>query len=289
MLNAYGALPVPKLTPDLLALVKTGDVHRLSVSYQTGMMVPGPMLSYTISPHLRHGDIDTISPASAAAEVISMSIHVGTHIDALCHIGERQNAAGEPDATGEVQLFDGIGQFARAAEHADYLGQRHLEIGQMPPILMRGVVVDVAGHLGVAVLPDSYVVTAADVQGAAAAQNIEIKPNTAVLIRTGFHKHLREGNAAYRDAIAGLGLEAAQWLYAQGMRLAGADNMTVEAMPPNTHDVHRFLLVRHGVTHVENLFLDDLVASGAKEFLLIITPLQLTGATGSWVSPIAIT
>ena len=31
MLNAYGALPVPKLTPDLLALVKTGDMIELDV------------------------------------------------------------------------------------------------------------------------------------------------------------------------------------------------------------------------------------------------------------------
>jgi len=52
--------------------------------------------------------------------------------------------------------------------------------------------------------------------------------------------------------------------------------------------VHRFLLVQHGVTHVENLYLDDLVATGVREFLLMITPLQLTGATGSWVSPIPI-
>ena len=288
-MNSYGALPVPRLTPDLLALIKTGEVHRLSVAYEQGMMAPGPMASYTLSPHLRHGDIASIAPASAAAEVISMSIHVGTHIDALSHIGEYQNAEGQPDSNGEVRLFNGVGQSVRAADHADHLGQRHLEIGQMPPILMRGVVVDVAGQKGVDVIPNGYVITAEDVQAAVNDQHIEIKPNTAVLVRTGFHKHLREGNPAYRDAIAGLGLEAAQWLYAQGMRLAGADNMTVEAMPPMTHDVHRFLLVQHGVTHVENLVLDELAAKQVKEFLLIITPLQLTGATGSWVSPIAIT
>jgi len=60
-------------------------------------------------------------------------------------------------------------------------------------------------------------------------------------------------------------------------------------MPPNDHAVHRFLLVNNGITHVENLYLEALAASRAYEFLLVITPLRLSGATGSWVHPIAIT
>jgi len=59
-------------------------------------------------------------------------------------------------------------------------------------------------------------------------------------------------------------------------------------MPPYEHAVHRFLLVHNGITHLENLCLNDLAAAGCYEFLLIIAPLKLTGATGSWVNPIAI-
>jgi kynurenine formamidase len=73
------------------------------------------------------------------------------------------------------------------------------------------------------------------------------------------------------------------------MILAGADNMTVEAFPPMEHAVHRFHLVHNGITHLENLYLDDLAAQHVYEFLLIVTPLRLQGATGSWVHPIAIT
>jgi kynurenine formamidase len=92
----------------------------------------------------------------------------------------------------------------------------------------------------------------------------------------------------YRDSVAGIGLEAAQWLHQQGMILAGADNMTVEAMPPMDHAVHRYLLVHHGITHLENLYLEELAEKQVYEFLLIVTPLRLQGATGSWVHPIAI-
>jgi kynurenine formamidase len=282
-------LPTPHVTPDLLALIRTGQVYSLSVVYHEGMPVPGPMVPYTITPRFRHGDMHDIRPASAAAEVFTMSAHTGTHIDALCHVGEHRNAAGEADPEGEVRLYAGPGQTVRAAEHGTHRGQAHLSVADMPPIVARGVLIDVAGDQGVEVVSDSYPITAEDVQRALRNQHTEVRPGTAVLIRTGFHKHLRDGNPAYRDAIAGIDLGAAMWLHQQGMILAGADNLTVEAMPPLDHPVHRYLLVKHGVTHLENLYLDELAAARAYEFLLIVTPLRLVGATGSPVHPIAIT
>ena len=60
-------------------------------------------------------------------------------------------------------------------------------------------------------------------------------------------------------------------------------------MPPMDHPVHRLLLVHNGVTHLENLYLDALAAKKTFEFLMIVTPLRLQGATGSWVHPIAVT
>ena len=40
---------------------------------------------------------------------------------------------------------------------------------------------------------------------------------------------------------------------------------------------------------IENMFLEMLAAEIAYEFLLLISPLRIYGATGSWVNPIAIT
>jgi kynurenine formamidase len=246
------------------------------------------MVPYTLSPRLRHGDLTDIAPASAAAEVVTMAVHTGTHIDALCHIGEHQDAEGNPDSYGPARLFAGAGQTVAAADVVTYRGQTHLSVAEMPPIVLRGVVLDVAGYKEMPVLPDAYVITPEDIQGTLTRQAVQVRPGTAVLIRTGFYHHLRDGNPAYKDNIAGLGLEAAQLLFGQGMILAGADNMTVEAFPPKDHAVHRFLLVHNGVVHLENLYLEDLAAQQVYEFLLIVTPLRLLGATGSWVHPIAI-
>ncbi len=276
-LAPYGALPVPRLTPELVTLIKTGTVHSLAVIYREGILVPGPMAPYTLNTRFRHGDIKEMAPASAAAEAITMSCHTGTHIDALCHIGEAQNQNGDPDPSGEVRL-----------DQVDMHGQKHLSIAEMPPILQRGVLLDIAGNLGVSVLPDYYQITSDDVESTLKKQKTEIRPQTAVLIRTGFYQHLAAGNLACRDAIAGLSLDAAKTLHRYGMNLVGADNMSVEAVPPLDHSVHRYFLVHNGITHVENLFLEDLAKQQIYEFLLIITPLRLAGATGSWVHPIAI-
>ena len=48
-LAPYGALPVPRLTPDLVSLIKTGTVYSLAVIYREGIPVPGPMAPYTLN------------------------------------------------------------------------------------------------------------------------------------------------------------------------------------------------------------------------------------------------
>jgi kynurenine formamidase len=284
----YGKLPVPRLTPELMGIVQSGTVYSLAVIHYEGMQVPGPMAPYTLSVRFRHGDLTDIVPASAAAEVITMSAHTATHIDALCHLGEYQNADGQVDENGEVCIYAGEGKTVPAAPHGTYKGQQHLSIAEMPPIVTRGVLLDVAGYKGLDVLPENYAITPEDVQGTLKRQETEIKPGTAVLIRTGYYQHLKDDNLIYRDSIAGLGLDAAKLLVEQGMILAGADNMTVEALPPMSHPVHRFLLVHNGITHLENVYLEELAEKRVYEFLLIVTPLRLLGSTGSWVHPIAI-
>lgn len=287
-LSAYGKLPIPRLTPELLTLINTGEVFSLGVNYKQGMLAPGPMTSYSIMPHLRHSDRTDMGPATAAAEVITMSIHVGTHIDALCHISEKQDADGNPSETGEPRLYAGEGKTVPAKQQVTFTGQKHNSIENMPPIIMRGVLLDVAGYKGVDVLPDAYAITPEDLQATMEKQGTEISENTAVLVRTGFYQHLINDNIAFRTAQAGINLESAKFLVGQGMTLVGSDTMSVEVQPPGDHSVHRYHLVHNGITHVEVLYLDDLAEKQQYEFLLIVSPLKLTGATGSWVNPIAI-
>jgi hypothetical protein len=178
--SQYGALPVPQVTPEMLSLVRKGSVYSLAVVYHEGIPVPGPLLPYTLSPRLRHGDLADIRPASAAAETITMTIHCGTHIDALCHIGEHQDVHGKPDVYGEPRLYAGQGDTVAAREQVNYQGQKHMSVAEMPPIVTRGVLLDVAAYKQEDVLADGYVITADDIEATLAAQATRVQPGTAV-------------------------------------------------------------------------------------------------------------
>lgn len=74
------------------------------------------------------------------------------------------------------------------------------------------------------------------------------------------------------------------------MAVLGADSTGIEPLPfPDpARTTHRAMLVERGVHLVENLYLDELAADGVAEALFVCLPLKITGATGSWVRPVAI-
>src|SRR5438445_676590 len=58
--------------------------------------------------------------------------------------------------------------------------------------------------------------------------------------------------------------------------------------PARPFEVPQVLNVHHGVFVVENLDTSALAADGVREFALVLTHPKLRGATGAWVSPIAL-
>ncbi len=55
-----------------------------------------------------------------------------------------------------------------------------------------------------------------------------------------------------------------------------------------SNPIHQIMLVINGIHLLENLKLDELAASGAHEFALVVQPLKIEGGTGSTVAPIAV-
>ena len=85
-----------------------------------------------------------------------------------------------------------------------------------------------------------------------------------------------------------------EWAAGRGVYAVGADNMSwdlpgyVDPVLGHSLPNHTLLLVRAGILIFENLLLEDLAASGAREFLFVSLPLKLVGATGSPTRPVAI-
>ncbi len=119
-------------------------------------------------------------------------------------------------------------------------------------------------------------------------------PGDVLFIRTGWGQRWNDGEAYIGKAsgVPGPGKAAAKWLAAQAPRAVGSDTIAFEHLSPSDgHAVlpaHRVLLVEHGINIIETLALEELVADGVHEFLTVVAPLPLVGATGSPVRPLAI-
>ena len=208
---------------------------------------------------------------------ISMYTHSGTHLDTLNHFGLHGKI------WNQVSAQDALGVRGWTKSGAD----------KYPPIVARGVLIDVAKSKNVAHLPASYAITVADLQGALKKQGTTLRPGDVVLTRTGLMT-LWPDQARYRlEDQAGLSLEAAQWLVeGQKAMLLGADNFGVESFPSKVPDnfvpLHTYLFAERGVSLLEVLWLEDLARDQVYEFLFIASPLKLRGATASPIRPLAI-
>jgi kynurenine formamidase len=279
-LRPFGALPIPQVTPELKALISSGKVYSLEQLLEPGMPFWEGHPPVVIAPYMRHGDLPELRPASVGNEIAQFPIHGGTHIDALSHIGLVKD--GKTELYGGVSAKNAMGMQGYTVHGAE----------NFPPIILRGVLLDMAAYKGLEVLPDSYGITAKDFAGCAQAQGVEITPGCAVVIRTGFARYWKKDNPRYSNHGAGPNIDGARYLADKKIALVASDTEAVEQWPFAEDGpplpVHTYLIVENGITHMEALYLENLAADKVHEFLFIALPLRIKGATGSHVHPIAI-
>jgi kynurenine formamidase len=196
-------------------------------------------------------------------EIVSGTMQVGTHLDALCHL----------------QMGDrGYGGWS-VAELAGDAGVTRLGVETVPQIVTRGWLVDVAER------GPGATIGVEDMAG------VEPEPGDAVLFHTGWGAHWEDPDT-YLSGEPGPSLELARWLAARGVALTGCDTWSYGPVPAENPDrpfeVPQMLNIEHGVFIVENLDTAALAADDVREFALILTHPKLRGASGAWTSPIAL-
>jgi len=278
----------PKSRAQVLERIDPSEVYDLSVDYFVGMpawdFVGDPPYQIWMT-HTPQGTIlDNplkVSEAvnryvSYSGDAISMYTHCGTHIDTLNHFG-----------------YDGvIWNGYKAVEH---LGARHWNVcgaDKFPPIIARGVMLDIAGMKGVDVLPSSYGIGPDDLKNAIKKQNVKLQPGDVVMLRTG-RMRLWPDHDKYLIDEPGLNVEGAQYLAEEGKCIAiGGDNVALEQLPSADPDsylpVHCYLFSVVGVVIIEVLMLEQLAREKVYEFAFFGAPLRLRGSTGSPMRPFAI-
>lgn len=148
-------------------------------------------------------------------------------------------------------------------------------IHDLPPIVARGVLIDVLGHKNVDRLPDDYRITTQELEAALAAQKVSLRSGDIVLIRGGK-----------------ITLEAAEWLAEMnGAMLIGGDELSLElykvGRPDLTVPVHDYLINKRAIAIIQVDNLDELAEQKLYEFAFIASPLRPRSGPGLQFRPLA--
>jgi kynurenine formamidase len=298
--DEVGSLNAMNAESRLAALrsVREGKVYDLGVPYdRNSFKWPGHSSAEIIlyrGPEgvKREGDFKPAVDPKANPErmgwhscAIFINDNVGTQIDGLGHV-----------TTGDDNhWYNGY----KEADWGGNFGVRKCDATTIPPVITRGVLIDVAGFRGVDALPANHRITAEELKGALEKQKTRLQPGDTVLVRTGSlrywgkdgsdHDKLREHDSA------GIDLGAAKWLVEQqGAILIGSDTSGLEWLPgkgdpPAFIPVHRYLLIEQGVHIGEFHFLEDLAKDKVYEFCYVAMTNKIRGTTaGFTMRPIAI-
>jgi kynurenine formamidase len=286
-----------------LRLAATGKVYDLGVNYDRTSYKwpghnPGEIISFRTPEGVkRQGDLPALiekNPSRTAWHSCALFINdnVATQIDGLGHATEG----------GDNHWYNGFKE-----EHwGGNWGVRKCDATTIPPIIARGVLIDVAAHKAVDALPAHYAITPEDLAAALKQQNMTLKVGDVVLIRTGTLQHWGDSGSnhtkiAQHDS-AGLNLEAAKWLVEEnGAMLVGSDTSGLEYVPRDEDTgayrekyksfmpVHNYLLIEQGVHIAEFHNLEQLAREKAFEFCYICTTAKVKGtASGFALRPIAL-
>ena len=282
-----------------ITLVKRGEVFDLGILYDRNSLIwpghsPGEIMTYR-SPEgvRRQKDHEFTSPEKGNSSLTSwhscalfINDNVATQIDGLGHA-----------VTGEDNHW--YNNF-KEADWGGNFGVRKAGAENIPPVIARGVLIDVAGHKGVDALPGKYVITPEDLRDALEHQGTKLQFGDVVLIRTGTLRYWGETGSDHEKiaehGTAGIQLAAAKWLVEEyGALMIGSDTWGLEmnAPPPEGSTsfipVHNYLLIEQGVYIAEFHYLEDLAGEQVYEFLYVATTNKIKGAAaGFTMRPLAI-
>jgi kynurenine formamidase len=214
-----------------------------------------------------------------AGEHTSLSYHGWsyTHIDALSHLA-----------------YHGRGYKNAPSAHAPPVGQARNSVAAMRDgIVARGVLIDLPALKGAPYVAPGGAITADDFEAWEERTGVRVRPGDILLVRSG--RWSAAASAANVTGSAGIHPSAAAWLHARGVAALGDEggtDTTPTAVEGINSPSHVLVLVGMGMPLIENLDLDRLASEAAAQnrwtFLLVIAPLNVRGAAGSAVNPIAI-
>lgn len=264
------------LASHLNELLKKSKVFDLGQPYFTGMPhhPNQPPFAYTLLK--KHGDITLEKERiSFCNDLFTMGGHTGTHLDAVAHVARNNRVYTDIDISTLQDYQNGL---------------KIMSIDNTPPIVKRGVLLDIPRVLNLEVLPYDFGIGEKEMEKAAENEGVEIEEGDVVLIRTGWIKFWddRQKYLSLENGVPGVVEDGAKFLARKDISFTGSDTTAYDKVPPHHLPCHVILLVENGIQIMEMLNLEELSKNRTYTFLFIALPLKIKGGAGSPIRPIAI-
>jgi kynurenine formamidase len=202
---------------------------------------------------------------------------IGPQIDGLGHLGDQ----------GMYYNCNHARDFAGVA------GLTKLGIEKVPPIVARGIVLDMAAHFGVEHMDGGQTFSVDDVKAVERKQKTPVQEGDVVLFHTGWtDAKLKSDPDTWASVEPGLSDGVASYLASKDVVAVGADTWGVDVVPSVREDQpfigHQILIMKNGIYIFETMNTGPLVRDGALEFLFVLGQAKVRGAVQMIINPIAI-
>ena len=270
------------VTPERVAaaarLVKKGESHPLGIIIDSNTPAYPP----------RSFSLQVVSPGQAGGkrlfeyegiytdDMVQMWFGIGSQLDGLGHLGEK-------------------GYFYncnRDADIAQITGLTRLGTHNVPPIVARGVLIDIAKHRGGGPLKAGDAIDTAEIKAAAKAQGVTFMEGDVVLFHTGWTDAMLESEpAVWAAGQPGIDNGAAEFLASMNPIAVGADTWGLGAIPPRKGDMtfyeHVILLKQNGIYILETMNTGRLAEEGVSEFMFVLGQARVRGTVQMIINPVA--
>jgi kynurenine formamidase len=267
----------PELVMKAAQLVKTGKTYALGIPVDSSTPAYPPRSFRITVVQPGQAGIPGLGPNKTTYndDLLEGWVGVGSQLDGLGHIGI------------EHVYYNGN----KLLDFADPKGLKKLGIDKIPPMVTRGVLLDMAAHYGTDIVKEGTAFNSKEIEEVAKKQGVEIRQGDVVLFHTGWLSLIGKDDKRYNAGEPGLGVDGAKYLVGKGVVAVGADSWGLEVVPfesPNVFEVHQILLPMNGTYILENMDTAQLAADKAYEFMFVLGQPRFKGAVQSMINPVAI-
>ncbi|ASM73802.1 MULTISPECIES: cyclase family protein [Roseobacteraceae] len=268
-------------TLEAAKLIKQGKSVPLGITIdaKTPAFAPRSLSLQVVQPNQQGGaKLEAFGyPGNYNDDILHTWIGIGSQLDGLGHLGEEgmyYNCLDEKD----ISVITGL---TKLGTH------------DVPPMVARAVIVDMAKHFGTDVMEAGQGFGSEEIKAAMEAQNVTVNPGDIVMFHTGWTQGVLEQDpTAWVSGEPGLTNEGAEYVASLDPMAVGADTWGLEAVPAvegdGTFYGHVILLKQNGIYILETMNTGPILDDGVNEFMFVLGQARIRGTVQAMINPVAL-